>query len=315
MSALLKMLVLGVATTALPVVAATSSIDPPVRGDALALLVALAAVAGAHPVRIPALRCELTATHPAIFCAIAALGPSAAILSAVAGVLGAAAARRGNGPGGLRLVFNLAAVSLATAAAAWTFHGLGGHAGGPLNTILGPLAAAATVYFLVNSGLVATAIALETRRSLLTSWASSLAWTVPSHFTGLTIAALLLLVLETLGPRGLVLGIPPVWLLVAFYRAHRARLDEQECRIHDVEALNGELEKRIDELRRADAHVRRLQGLLPICMHCKRIRDDHDAWHQIEAYLAEHAELRFTHSVCGVCREKHYPTPTPTLTR
>ena len=312
MPVLLRLLVLGVATTALPVVAATSAIDPPVRGDALALLVALAAVAGAHPVRIPSLRCEITATHPAIFCAIAALGPSAAVLAAVAGVLGAAIARRGNGPGGLRLVYNLAAVSLSTAAAAWTFHALGGRSGLPLSNILGPLAAAATVYFLVNSGLVAAAIAAETRRSLVESWLSSLAWTVPSQFTGLTVAALLLLVLETLGPRGLVLGIPPVWLLVAFYRAHRARIEEQDRRIREVESLNAELGKRVDDLRRADAHVRRLQGLLPICMHCKRIRDDHDAWHQIEAYLAEHAELRFTHSVCGTCREKHYSVPTLT---
>jgi len=309
MSGLLKLLVLAVTATALPVVAATGAINSPVRGDALALLVALAAVAGAHPVRISSLRCELTATHPAIFCALAALGPSAAILAAVAGVLGAAVARRGKGSV-LRLAYNLAAVSLATASAAWTFHVLGGRPGDPLSAILGPLAAAATVYFLVNSGLVAAAIALEMQRSFQASWVSSLSWTVPSYFTGLTVAALLLLVLETLGPRGLVLGIPPIWLLVAFYRAHRERVEEQERRIRDVEALNAELEERVDELRHADAHVRRLQGLLPICMHCKRIRDDHDAWHQIEAYLAEHAEMRFTHAVCGACREAHYPTPT-----
>jgi len=309
MPGLLKLLVLCVTATALPVVAATSAIDPPVRGDALALLVALAAVAGAHPVRISALRCELTATHPAIFCALAALGPSAAILAAAAGVVGAAVARRGKGPG-LRLAYNLAAVSLATAAAAWTFHVFGARPGAPLRTILGPLAVAATTYFLVNSGLVAAAIALETRRSLATSWASSLSWTVPSHFTGLTVAALLLLVLETLGPRGLVLGVPPIWLLVAFYRAHHERVEEQERRIREVEVLNTELAKRVAELRHADAHVRRLQGLLPICMHCKRIRDDHDSWHQIEAYLAEHAEMRFTHAVCGACREEHYATPT-----
>ncbi len=310
---MLKLLVFGVTATALPVVAATTAFDRSVRGDALLLLVALAALAGANPVRISALRCELTATHPAIFCALAALGPSAAILTAVAGVVGAAVARRGKLPS-LRLAYNLAAVSLAAALAAWAFHALGGRAGQPLRTILVPLAGAATVYFLANSGLVAAAIALEMRRSFAASWTSSLSWTVPSYFTGLTIAAVLLLVLESLGPRGLVLGIPPIWLLAAFYRAHRERVEEQERRIHEVEALNSELGRRLAELRRADDHVRRLQGLLPICMHCKRVRDDRDAWHQIEAYLAEHAELRFTHSVCGQCREEHYPTPTLTRT-
>jgi hypothetical protein len=314
MPVLLKLLVLGVLATALPVVAATSAIDAPIRGDALVLLVALAAIAGAHPVRISSLRCELTATHPAIFCAMAALGPSAAVLTAAAGVLGAAVARKGKGPGGLRLAYNLAAVSLSAAAAAWTFHLSGGRPGDPLGTALGPLTAAAITYFFVNSGLVAAAIALETRRSLPSSWVSSLGWTVPSYFTGLTVAALLLLVLETLGPRGLVLGIPPIWLLVSFYRAHRERVEEQDRRIREVEGLNVQLEERIDQLRRSDAHVRRLQGLLPICMHCKRIRDDHDAWHQIEAYLAEHAEMRFTHSVCGTCREAHYPAPAAATT-
>lgn len=316
MPVLLKILVLGVTATALPVVAASSMLDPPIRGDALALLVALAAVAGAYPVRISSLRCELTATHPAIFCAIAVLGPSAAVLTAAAGVLGAAFARQGKGPG-VRLAYNLAAVSLSAAGAAWTFHLFGGRSGDPLSAALGPLAAAATTYFLLNSGLVAAAIALETHRSLAASWTSSLSWTMPSYFTGLTVAALLLLVLETLGPRGLVLGIPPIWLLVSFYRAHRERVEAQDRRIQEAEKLNTELERRIDQLRHANAHVRRLQGLLPICMHCKRIRDDRDAWHQIEAYLSEHAEMRFTHAVCGACREAHYPTPTatPTLTR
>jgi len=314
MPTMLKLLVLGVTATALPVVALATTGDRSVSGDALLLLVALAGIAGAHPVRISSLRCEVTATHPAIFCAIAALGPSSAILTAVAGVVGAAVARRGKLPG-LRLAYNVAAVCLAAALAAWTFHALGGRPGEDLRAIIGPLAGAATTYFLANSGLVATAIAVETRRTLLASWASSLSWTVPSYFTGLTAAAVLLLVLESLGPRGLVLGIPPTWLLVAFYRAQRERVEEQQRRIHEVETLNAELGARLDDLRHADAHVRRLQGLLPICMHCKRVRDDRDAWHQIEAYLAEHAELQFTHAVCGPCREEHYPAPTPTLAR
>jgi hypothetical protein len=47
--------------------------------------------------------------------------------------------------------------------------------------------------------------------------------------------------------------------------------------------------------------VKRLQGLLPICAWCKRVRDDRDYWQQVDSYFAEHLDVRFTHSVCPQC--------------
>ena len=64
---------------------------------------------------------------------------------------------------------------------------------------------------------------------------------------------------------------------------------------------------KVDELERALGHVQQLQGLLPICMHCKKIRDDDASWHQIESYLEKHASLMFTHSLCAECLSRHYP--------
>ena len=54
-------------------------------------------------------------------------------------------------------------------------------------------------------------------------------------------------------------------------------------------------------------HVKQLQGLLPICMYCKKIRDDTDTWKNIEIYIEEHSEAMFTHSICRECRKEHYP--------
>jgi DNA-binding response OmpR family regulator len=51
------------------------------------------------------------------------------------------------------------------------------------------------------------------------------------------------------------------------------------------------------------ARVRQLQGLLPICMYCKKIRDDRDYWQQVEAYIAAHTEARFSHGICPCCWE------------
>ena len=47
--------------------------------------------------------------------------------------------------------------------------------------------------------------------------------------------------------------------------------------------------------------VKRLKGLLPICMYCKRVRDDEDYWHQIDHYVQDHADADFTHGVCPEC--------------
>ena len=72
-------------------------------------------------------------------------------------------------------------------------------------------------------------------------------------------------------------------------------------------ALQNALAARVEELGDALAHVRTLQGLLPICMHCKRIRDESDSWQRIERYISEHTEASFTHSLCEPCRDRHYP--------
>lgn len=48
--------------------------------------------------------------------------------------------------------------------------------------------------------------------------------------------------------------------------------------------------------------VKTLQGLLPICAACKKIRDDAGYWHQVESYISRHAAVEFSHSICPDCR-------------
>jgi hypothetical protein len=50
-----------------------------------------------------------------------------------------------------------------------------------------------------------------------------------------------------------------------------------------------------------------LEGILPICASCKRIRDEKGDWHQMEAYIDERSEARFSHGICPECAEKLYP--------
>ena len=69
--------------------------------------------------------------------------------------------------------------------------------------------------------------------------------------------------------------------------------------------LRSELANRVIELEEALSRVTQLQGLLPICSYCKRIRDDHDYWQQVEGYISEHSDARFSHSICPDCHDRH----------
>ncbi len=63
----------------------------------------------------------------------------------------------------------------------------------------------------------------------------------------------------------------------------------------------------IGELQEALVSIKTLRGLLPICCHCKKIRDDKGYWSQLEKYLHEHSDAEFSHSICPECLGKLYP--------
>jgi DNA-binding response OmpR family regulator len=68
--------------------------------------------------------------------------------------------------------------------------------------------------------------------------------------------------------------------------------------------LQRSLTSRIAELEGALAHVRRLQGLLPICSYCKKVRNEDNYWQQVESYITSHSDLQLSHSVCPNCLER-----------
>ena len=68
-----------------------------------------------------------------------------------------------------------------------------------------------------------------------------------------------------------------------------------------VLALQGALADRVRELEDALSRVKTLQGLLPICSYCKKIRDDRNYWQQVEGYISDHSEAQFSHGICPEC--------------
>ncbi|HEX5216635.1 MAG TPA: MASE1 domain-containing protein [Vicinamibacterales bacterium] len=74
-----------------------------------------------------------------------------------------------------------------------------------------------------------------------------------------------------------------------------------------IEQLNTDLEARVKartaELELALSQVRQLQGLVPICAWCKRVRDDKDYWHSVEQYIEARTDAQFSHGICPSCYE------------
>lgn len=65
--------------------------------------------------------------------------------------------------------------------------------------------------------------------------------------------------------------------------------------------LNHELESKNKELQAALGEVKALKGIIPVCMKCKKVRDDEGFWSRLEAYLEEHQNVSVSHSLCPDC--------------
>lgn len=81
----------------------------------------------------------------------------------------------------------------------------------------------------------------------------------------------------------------------------RLRTGERIVRLEQTLALQ------VAELQAAAEHVRELQGMIPICMHCKRIRNQSQIWEKVESYIEQRSGAKFSHALCAECLEHHYP--------
>jgi hypothetical protein len=81
------------------------------------------------------------------------------------------------------------------------------------------------------------------------------------------------------------------------FRLARERAETEACAKEAV----------ADELRQAMARIKFLSGYLPICAHCKAIRDDTGQWQRLEDYVTSHTDAEFTHGMCPDCAAEFYP--------
>ncbi len=106
---------------------------------------------------------------------------------------------------------------------------------------------------------------------------------------------------ETIGLKG-----RRVWL-----ETHAVPFRNEQGEIVSLLGITRDItERKQAELEREEAltRVRKLEGIIPICMYCKKIRDDQNSWQQLEQYITDHSEALFSHGMCPHCAEKHMKT-------
>lgn len=79
--------------------------------------------------------------------------------------------------------------------------------------------------------------------------------------------------------------------------------------LHQVRLKNAreQLQHEKAELSKEKEKIQYLTGIIPICSCCKRIRNDKGTWQKPETFIQDHCEIRFTHSICPVCKQELYP--------
>lgn len=74
----------------------------------------------------------------------------------------------------------------------------------------------------------------------------------------------------------------------------------------DLANTTRKLQKTNAQLKNALDHVKTLQGIIPICAHCHKIRNDQQIWDRIEVYLSENTDVKLSHGICPDCMKEHY---------
>ncbi len=68
-----------------------------------------------------------------------------------------------------------------------------------------------------------------------------------------------------------------------------------------------ERERMIKDLKNALEQIKTLSGIIPICAHCKKVRDDAGFWQQVESYVEKNSTAQFSHALCPQCADKYFP--------
>jgi diguanylate cyclase (GGDEF)-like protein len=134
----------------------------------------------------------------------------------------------------------------------------------PMLALVGPLVAAATVYFVMNTALVATAIALSSSEGIATTWHTNFLWSAPSYFVGAAAAAIAAMFVREAGYWLAPLTFAPLYLTYRTYKVYMGRIEDEQRHVQETSDLHlatvEALARAIDAKdHAAQTHIRRVQ--------------------------------------------------------
>jgi diguanylate cyclase (GGDEF)-like protein/putative nucleotidyltransferase with HDIG domain len=164
-----------------------------------------------------------------------------------------------------RTLFSVASLVITVQGAGLAFHLLGGTGSAmPFTALARPLVGAATVYFLLNTGLVATAIGLSTRNNIVTTWHNNFLWSAPSYFVGAGTAALAASLVVRAGYWVAPFTFAPLYLMYRTYKVYMGRIEDEQRHVQQTSDLHlatiEALARAIDAKdQTTQLHIRRVQ--------------------------------------------------------
>jgi diguanylate cyclase (GGDEF)-like protein len=233
-----------------------------------AALLAVSSLCAALKVNLPltAGGSTMSLSYAVDFAALLVLGPDKAMLVAGMSALSQCSFNSRERNPVHRTVFSVASLLVTVQGAGLVYQLLGGQPGAiAVTTLASPLVGASIVYFLLNTGLVATAIALSTRQRALSVWHTNFLWSAPGYFVGAATAALAAAVVIRAGYWVLPFTFAPLYLTYRTYKVYMGRVEDQqrhvtatsELHLATIEALARAIDAK-DQI--AQTHVRRVQA-------------------------------------------------------
>jgi diguanylate cyclase (GGDEF)-like protein/putative nucleotidyltransferase with HDIG domain len=231
-------------------------------------LTVLSSAAAAFKVKLPLTSggSTMSVSYAVDFASLLALGADATMVVAAASAFSQCHVNTKKGRSPLhRTLFNIASLMVTVQGAGLAFQLLA-HAGPEigLTAVARPLVGAATVYFLLNTGLIATAISLSSNERITTTWHTNFLWSAPSYFVGAGTAALALWLINHAGWWVAPLTFAPVYLMFRTYQVYMGRVEDEQRYVQQTSDLHlatiEALARAIDAKdHNSQSHIRRVQ--------------------------------------------------------
>ena len=234
-----------------------------------ATLLLLSSITSAFKVNLPLARSgsTMSVSYAVDFLSLILLGPAPTMIVGSISAWSQCTFRMTTKNPPYRTLFSMASLVISVQASGAAFHALGGVPGlasMSLSAMARPLLGAAGAYFICNTALISTAIALSTHQTLFRVWNENFLWSAPSYFVGAVAAAGVSIVIGTANYWIALLAAPPLFLTYRSYKIYLGRIEDEQRHVQEVSDLHlatiEALALAIDAKdRTGKSHIRRVQ--------------------------------------------------------